>query len=138
MQAVKEIINITRNPEQIKVSAENIRKEFIAKGYVKTNMGWLHREWIKKGLEMKAIGFNPDYSQPPDYLSFNVKIEVSEYEDQVREGRRVIIVKKEKKTFINYSAWLLWIEEQKKAVDPTKNLNKFDDKKQLKLIESFL
>lgn len=138
MQEIKEIINKSHDSKGFKTAAEIIRKEFLAKGYVKTNMGWLHKDWIAKGLDMKAIAFSPDYSQPPHYLYFNVKVEVSEYEDNIREGRRVIIVKKEKLTFINYFAWLEWIEEQKKALDPTENVNKADSKKQLKLGENIL
>jgi len=138
MQTIREIINTSRDSKGLKEAAEIIRKEFIAKGYVKTNMGWLHRNWITKGLEMNAIGFSPEYSQPPSYLFFNVKVEATEYEDQVREGRRVIIVKKEKLTFVNYSAWLDWIEEEKRASDPTKKKDITDSKKQLKTIEKFL
>lgn len=138
MQEIKEIINKSHDSKGFKTAAEIIRKEFLVKGYVKTNMGWLHKDWIAKGLDMKAIAFSPDYSQPPNYLYFNVKVEVSEYEDNIREGRRVIIVKKEKLTFINYSTWLLWIEEQNKALGPTKNINKSDSKKQLKLAEVIL
>ena len=87
---------------------------------------------------MNAIGFSPEYSQPPNFLYFNVKVEASEYEDQVREGRRVTIVKKEKLTFVNYSSWLDWIEEEKRALDPTESRNKADSKKQLKTVEKFL
>jgi len=101
-------------------------------------MGWFHKDWIAKGLDMKAIAFSPEYSQPPGYLYFNVKVEASEYEDQVREGRRVMIVKKEKLTFVNYFAWLEWIEEEKRASNPTKNKDITDSKKQLKLVEKFL
>jgi len=138
MQTVKEIINKSHDSKGFKTAAEIIRKDFIAKGYVKTNMGWLHKDWIGKGLDMKAIAFSPEYSQPPDYLYFNVKVEVNEYEDQVREGRRVMIVKKEKLIFVNYLAWLDWIEEEKRASDPTKNKEITDSKKQLKLVEKFL
>jgi len=138
MQTVKEIINKSHDLKGFKTAAEIIRKEFVAKGYVKTNMGWLHRDWITKGLSMNAIGFSPEYSQPPGYLYFNVKVEVNEYEDQVREGRRIMIVKKEKLTFVNYFAWLEWIEEEKRASDPTKNKDITDSKKRLQIVEKFL
>jgi|GEM_PF-3502371 len=138
MQTVKEIISKSHDSKGFKTAAEIIRKEFVEKGYVKTNMGWLHRDWIRKGLKMNAIGFSPEYSQPPGYLYFNAKVEVNEYEDQVREGRRVMIVKKEKLTFVNYFAWLEWIEEEKGASDPTRNKEITDSKKQLQIVEKFL
>ncbi len=138
MQTIREIFNTSRDFKGLKETAEIIRKDFSAKGYVRTNMGWLHRDWITKGLEINAIGFSPEYSQPPGYLFFNVKVEATEYEDQVREGRRVTIVKKEKLTFVNYSSWLDWIEEEKRALYPTENRNKTDSKKQLKTVEKFL
>ena len=72
MQPIKEVFNISHDLKGLNEMAENIRQDFIKRGFVKTNMGWLHRDWIKKGLEMNAIGFSPEYSQPPDYLYFNV------------------------------------------------------------------
>jgi len=77
MQTIIEIINSSRDLKGLKEASEIIRKDFIAKCYVKTNMGWLHHNWITKGLEMNAIGFSPEYSQPPNFLFFNVKVEAT-------------------------------------------------------------
>ena len=138
MEPLNEIIALSRNPKHLKLMAEKISEDFIKQGYTKTNLGWLKKEWIHKGIEMQAIVICKEYSKPPEYLDFKVKAEVVEYEESRREGRRLLIEKKQKLTTHQHSVWDKWVGEQRRALCQLKNTTQSDSNQQLNFAQRWL
>lgn len=98
-----------RSLAHLKEAAAKIRQEYIEKGYINSNFGWIHKDWIKEAIQTGALGAKPQV-YPDGYHLFTVKVQV-ETETVVKGvGRTRYEEEKQKMTFKPFSKWLLFIE----------------------------
>ncbi len=110
----------------------NLRKWYLENGYIHTNFGWLHKDWIDMGFQMKAISRG-------DNGMYQIVAFVSEEIETKQMGRRVSMKKIEKLGWSQWSKWLDYVKTKRETtllpesvVEETHNLLYKEDGKLLR------
>lgn len=112
MQLSSDIVKKYSPSGNIIEASRKIKAEFIERGFVQTNMGWLHKEWLEEGIRTNAIAKNSP-NKDDEIKNLSVVPEISEETSYEGIGRQKRETKKRKLTFRQYSKWLLFISWKK-------------------------
>lgn len=108
MQHISSLIGNGQKFNDFIARGKKVKQWFLGNGYIYTNFGWLHKDWISEGFKLKAIassGPSPIYEG-----QYKVVVTIRESWTHEREGREVKEKKSEKYDLTNFNNWLKFLE----------------------------